>query len=97
MLQELGHNILEAYSAKEALGTLAEHDVDLLITDQGMPGMTGAELIAAARCQRSSLRALLATGYAELAPGTATGVPRLGKPFSTSELAHAVAAATRAD
>jgi CheY-like chemotaxis protein len=56
---------------------------DLLDTDQAMPGTTGAELIEEAKRQLSGLRVLLVTGYAELPPGTATGVILLGKPFLT--------------
>jgi hypothetical protein len=33
---------------------------------------------------------LLATGYAELAPGAAAGLPRLTKPFLQADLARAI-------
>jgi hypothetical protein len=36
---------------------------------------------------------ILATGYAELAPGEGEGLPRLAKPFSQHELAEAIARA----
>jgi CheY-like chemotaxis protein len=51
-----------------------------LITDQGMPGMTGAELIDAVRAERPDLPIVLATAYDELPGDTARGVPRLLKP-----------------
>jgi CheY-like chemotaxis protein len=91
MLQDLGHEAIEAYSAKEALTILDREKIDLLLTDHAMPGMTGAELIAEARRRFPEIRVLLATGYAELPEGTAQGISLLAKPFSGSELARAVA------
>ena len=50
MLEELGHSAMQASSGAEALALLQrEPDVQLLITDQAMPEMTGAQLIEAAR------------------------------------------------
>ena len=50
LLEDLGHQVIEAHSAKEALrlleGGLA---ADLLITDHAMPGMTGIELVREVR------------------------------------------------
>lgn len=65
--------------------------------DQGMPGMTGLELIDAARAMVPTLRALIVTGYADLAPGSAIALPRLAKPFRESELLKAVDQAMGAD
>lgn len=88
VLTELGHSALEAYSAREALRLVAERpDIDLLITDYGMPDMNGIELAAAARAMRPDLPILLATGYAELPDGQASTYPRLEKPFRGDELA----------
>ena len=61
-----------------------------MITDQGMPGMTGAELIEAVRAERADLPIVLATGYDELPPDTAPGVPRLLKPFMQGQLLEIV-------
>ena len=45
MLEDLGHTVIEAFSGKEALEILRREDsVDLVITDQAMPQMTGTEL-----------------------------------------------------
>ena len=52
MLDDQGHRVTMAYSGKEALKILrAGEAFDLLITDQGMPGMTGAELIDTVRAE----------------------------------------------
>ena len=92
MLEDLGHEVTTAYSGHEALSALARMKrVDLVVTDQAMPGMTGSELIAAIRRERPDLPILLATGYAELPNGEGTGIPRLNKPFLQAHLDQAIA------
>ena len=92
MLEDLGHEVTTAYSGHEALSALARMKrVDLVVTDQAMPGMTGTELIAAIRRERPDLPILLATGYAELPNGEGTGIPRLNKPFLQAHLDQAIA------
>jgi CheY-like chemotaxis protein len=56
-----------------------------------MPGMTGLQLMTAARQLRPELPILLATGYAELPSGEQISVPRLGKPYKQSQLAAEIA------
>jgi two-component system, probable response regulator PhcQ len=41
--------ILEAHSGKEALDVLARDSVDVVISDEAMPGMSGSELLAEIR------------------------------------------------
>ena len=56
MLDDQGHRVTTAYSGKEALSILRRGErFDLLITDQGMPGMTGAELIEIVRAEQPDL------------------------------------------
>jgi len=90
MLEELGHQVLEAHSGHEALETLERQTVDLLITDQGMPKMTGAELAEKVRAVWPHIPILVATGYAELTDGPVRTLPRLSKPFSQQDLAAAI-------
>jgi PAS domain S-box-containing protein len=88
MVEDLGHTALEAYSGKQALEILASgRQIDLLITDYAMPGMTGVELAEQARLLAPELPVLLATGYADLPSGTTTDLPRLAKPYQQAELA----------
>jgi len=94
LLEELGHTVYSVPSGMHALDILRRKgDIDLLITDQLMPGMTGAELASTIRANRPELPIILATGYAELAPGEGKGIPRLSKPFSQQDLADAIARA----
>ncbi|MFC7477088.1 response regulator [Dankookia sp. GCM10030260] len=90
MLEDLGHQVIEAASGAEALERVeANHAIDLVITDYGMPGMTGLQLAEALRRRRPGLPVLLATGYAELEGEAANGLPRLAKPFEQAALARA--------
>jgi CheY-like chemotaxis protein len=91
LLQDLGHQVFEASSGREALDQLARcPEIDLLITDHAMPGMTGSELIDAARALRPELSVILATGFSgeDVVPGS--GLTRLNKPYSFAELEAAV-------
>ena len=96
LLEELGHTVFSAPSALHALDILRrEKKIDLMITDQLMPDMTGSELASRIRAENAKMPIILATGYAELTPGEGAGLPRLAKPFSQRELAEAIARAVR--
>ena len=93
MLEDLGHKVIDVSSGSRALDVIdADPSVDLVVTDQAMPGMSGLQLIAAIQARRPTLPVILATGYAELPPGIDRAIGRLAKPFTQRELADAVAA-----
>ncbi len=96
MLADLGHEVFAANSAEEALAILAGRRMDLVLTDHAMPHTTGAQLAGHIAERWPGLPVILTTGYAELPPGTATGLPRLPKPFSQDALARAIADALAA-
>ena len=88
MLEDLGHDVIEANSGDRALEILREdRAIDLLVTDYSMPRMNGAQLAAAAREIRPELPVLLATGYAELPAGSGIDLPKIGKPYQQDQLA----------
>ncbi len=60
-----GYEALTAPHGEEALRVLEGRDVDLLVTDQRMPGMTGVELVERARATRPDLCAILLTAYTD--------------------------------
>lgn len=94
LLDDLGHHVLEASSGGEALKLIQRHpDIDLLITDQAMPNMTGTQLVEHVADLRPALPVILATGYGEVPPGFEDRIIKLGKPFSQKLLKQAVAKA----
>jgi CheY-like chemotaxis protein/two-component sensor histidine kinase len=92
MLEDLGHTVIEASSGPAALDALRGASIDLVVTDQAMPKMTGVQLIEAIRASSPDLPAILATGYAEIPGGVGDATIRLNKPFTGTELAKAIAA-----
>jgi CheY-like chemotaxis protein len=71
-------------------------EVDVVMTDHAMPGMTGLQLAKIIREKYPELPVILATGYAEL-PGDPAllGLFRLAKPCNQYEIATAIQAALR--
>ena len=95
MLEDMGHRVIEAGSGLEALELLGNNKVDLIITDQAMPQMTGLQLLEAIGKRHPDLPVLIATGYAELPVEASKKIALLPKPFSSEELAQSVAAILR--
>jgi CheY-like chemotaxis protein len=96
MLAELGHSVLQAGNAVDALALLQLHAVDVLLTDIGLPGMSGGELAAEARKRRPDLRVIFASGR-DTVPGgeSRNAVPDavlVVKPYDAAKLAAALAA-----
>ena len=91
MLDDLGHKVLEASSGRQALAILRrDSDVQLVITDQAMPNMTGLQLIKQMKDSCPDLPVILATGFAELPSGTDPLQITLAKPFFQADLDRAV-------
>jgi len=95
MLEDLGHRVIAVGSGAKAIEVIeVSPEIDVLITDQAMPAMTGIQLINAIRARRPGLPVILATGYAELPQGVAASIGRLSKPFMQGALADALASAS---
>jgi CheY-like chemotaxis protein len=89
-LVELGYGVVQAASGEEALPILRERsDIDLLISDVRMPGMSGLELAEQAQARVPGLKVILISGYFLPQP---IAVRFLKKPFHMHELASAVRA-----
>jgi diguanylate cyclase (GGDEF)-like protein/PAS domain S-box-containing protein len=61
-----GHNILTANSGPEGLDLLSKHKVDIIISDQRMPGMTGVEFLRVAKANYPDTIRIVLSGYTEL-------------------------------
>ena len=92
LLQDSGHEIVEAADGDKALKLLAaKQTFDLLITDYAMPNVSGAEVIAGSRRMRPTLPAIMITGYADPAALPATRrVTLLAKPFTPAQMGEAI-------
>jgi diguanylate cyclase (GGDEF)-like protein/PAS domain S-box-containing protein len=66
LLRNEGWLVLSATSAEQALQLLARHEVDVILSDQRMPGMTGVELLRRARRLYPDTLRLVLSGYTEL-------------------------------
>ena len=92
-LSELGYRAIEVADAASGLKILeSDVNIDLLITDVGLPGgMNGKEMADLARAKRPKLKVLFIIGYAENAAITNGHLePRMevmSKPFSMDKLA----------
>jgi PAS domain S-box-containing protein len=92
MLEDLGHTAFPASSGKQALEILRrESGVDVVVTDQAMPHMTGLQLAQTIENEWPGLPIILATGYAEIKEGAAAKLRKLSKPFMQSDLAAELA------
>ena len=98
MLESLGYRVLAAETPDKALHLAAEHlsEIDLLITDVVMPGLSGPDLAKRLTAQRPGLKCLFVSGYAANAI-TDRGMMEknldfLPKPFNRDQLAKTVRA-----
>jgi PAS domain S-box-containing protein len=95
MLQDEGYRVLEAFDGPSGLAALRrEPNIDLLVTDVGLPGMNGRQLADQARETRPALKILFITGYAEsvaMAEGfLLPGMEMITKPFDLDVLSRRI-------
>src|SRR6185295_8419285 len=87
MLSDIGCKVMEASTAQEALMILDEQPVDILLTDVGLPGVSGLQLAMDVYTRRPDLSIVLATGDS----GVKYEAARLGailivKPYTRNSL-----------
>ncbi|MEZ6036985.1 MAG: ATP-binding protein [Planctomycetota bacterium] len=95
-LENHGYRVLIAARGSEALQLAAQHpELDLLLTDVVMPGMSGGELAAALRERHPQLPVLFVSGYTSdgLADRLPEGAQLLCKPYTSPQLLRRVAEA----
>lgn len=91
VLNELGYKAVEAAEAQSAIRLLnSGRKFDLMVTDVGLPGMSGRQLAEVAREHLPHLPILFVTGYAENAAIRAgflgTNMQMITKPFQIQQL-----------
>lgn len=85
MIEDLGHSVIQTNSAAGALEILDTHpNIDVVLTDYAMPGMTGHELAAEIHRVHPGLPVVIATGYSD--SPTEIDAPRLSKPYRQHDL-----------
>jgi PAS domain S-box-containing protein len=94
MLEHAGHSVVTAASGREAVTLFGQEALDVVITDLGMPGMTGLALATELKRQRP-VPVILLTGWAEeLDEATSAAVDVvIPKPFTRERLLDALARA----
>ena len=90
MLEDAGSEVVCASSGLAASALLDKEDVDLLILDVLMPGMSGDALAELLRRSRPDLPVLLMTGDSGESFLAGYEYPVLHKPFSEQQLVEAV-------
>jgi len=98
-LQTLGYQPLPAASGRAALALLEDHAaaIDVLMADYAMPGMSGLDLVEAARARSPNLPVVIVTGYVDTSNlgGQVKNAALLRKPYRMDELAAAIEQARR--
>jgi PAS domain S-box-containing protein len=97
MLDEQGYRVLQAEDGPKGLAILQTgQQIDLLLTDVGLPGLNGRQLADAFRAERPDLKVLFMTGYVEsslLSAGfLGPGMEVIAKPFTLETLAARIEA-----
>jgi PAS domain S-box-containing protein len=62
ILEAKGYEVIESGDAAQAISAFNEHPIDLLLTDVGLPDMSGVDLVKALRMTQPHLPVIFATG-----------------------------------
>jgi PAS domain S-box-containing protein len=95
-LRELRYRVLEARDGHAGLAIIeSTEQVDLVVSDIGLPGLTGLQMVDVGRRHRPDMKVLFVTGYAETMPEDWTldaNTDLLTKPFEFDALVHRIRA-----
>lgn len=93
LMRILGYQVIEAASSEAALQLLEQRQPDVVLTDMGLTGMQGDELVARIKQRWPAIKVALVTGSAQTRHA-ADGV--LMKPFTSAQLADLIASLSAA-
>lgn len=91
LLTAAGYQVITAVSGAGALRMLRRKQVNLVITDYFLPGMTGSELAAAVKLRNPKTPVMLLTGALELPPGSEQADLVITKGVAPSDFLAAIA------
>jgi two-component system response regulator AtoC len=98
-LTDLGYRVLQAASGREALDIVNRDEVDLVLTDLRMPGLTGRELLQEIKRARPTLPVILMTAYSTVKDAVQVikegAFDYVAKPFEMDELTATIENALR--
>ncbi len=94
LLAVRGHDVVAVESGSEAVRVFESGDFDLIVTDQGMPEMTGRELAHNIRKLDPSIPILLLTGDTDIVVDSNEINHVLTKPFKIDEIESVIASLT---
>src|SRR5512132_1659783 len=93
-LERAGHQTVSAHNVPQALQALQAGNVDLIISDYRMPGLTGLEFLALLRQEGYETPLIMLTGYASIEHAVAAikagAIDYITKPVRTQQLELAV-------
>ncbi|MFP5076260.1 PAS domain-containing protein [Rhizobium sp. YIM 134829] len=96
LLDERGYEVCEAATAGAALALFESREIDVLVTDLGLPDMPGSELARRIRAVKPQIGVVFATGDSHLPAQAVDKAVLLGKPYDGARLERAVEAARKA-
>ena len=93
-LERMGHTAIGAASVPEALAALARGNIDLIISDFRMPGLSGLEFLELLRDEGKDIPLIMLTGFATIEHAVASikagAADYITKPVQPEQLEHAV-------
>ncbi|MDS9469059.1 PAS domain-containing protein [Paracoccus sp. MBLB3053] len=90
LIEDMGHKVRQANSAKQALTAFEEEGFDLLLTDLGLPDLSGDELARQVLEKHPRLAIVYPTGEGSLPVGSPARAVLLVKPYSENEIREAI-------
>lgn len=90
LLEDEGYTVVRAYDGEQALRAARQHAIDLIITDNMMPKMSGTEMARRLRADNESAKPPIIVMSAVLPSNRVNGATFLPKPFDLDRVLELV-------
>ena len=94
LLRSEGYEVITADNAKDALEIVLESDVDLVLTDMKMPGISGMELLETIKRRKPDIPVIMMTAYGTIEMAVEAmkknAYDYITKPFKNEELKRTI-------